>query len=264
MRWSLIYTVSLVAGVGGCGAGPSTASSVKSPRASQAAAPSLAHRAAKPSPAQKTVARPSAPQNSEKTSAQAREKGSRLSALWSKRRALSCELSMKVQQGTQQGRVQGSIAWVNPSPQDPVGLIATELSGELGGQRCSHRLRSAKDALLMEVWQPKLQLSSMQQLPSAMVPAKISAMRELEVPMVQSLLAQGCGGVFQVPAGQKAMWTLREAGKGRMAWQGPGGASQLLLLDAAGTLPKQRVLEFMDNAGAKVRWTIDLNCKSAG
>lgn len=116
----------------------------------------------------------------------------------------------------------------------------------------------------METWQPKVQLSGMQQMPSSMIPAKIASLRQLEVPMVQELLATGCPTQVQVPAAQKAMWTLKEASGRQVAWQGPQGASQRLKLDPTGTLPTQRVIEFMDATGAKVRWSIDLDCKGAG
>lgn len=171
---------------------------------------------------------------------------------------------MQIEQGAVQGRLSGSVAWVSPSAQDAIGLVSADLSGAVDNERCLFRLRSAQNALLMETWQPKVQLSRMQQLPSSMVPAKIAGLRQLEVPMVQGLLAEGCPTQLRVPAGQKAMWTLREASASRVVWEGPGGASQQLSFDPTSFQPKQRVLTFADAQGMKVRWTIDLDCKSAG
>lgn len=265
MRLPFLGTVALLVGVGGCGAGPSSASSVKSPRAAQAGSASLAHRAAKAAPTRKAVPRAEkAEQRPQSAKPVARADIAKLAALWSNRRAISCEILMKIDQGGAQGRVVADIAWVNPSTQDPAGLISAKLSGQMLDQKCSYRLRSAKDALLMEAWQPQVRLSSMQQLPSSMVPEKIQSLRQLEVPMVQALILGGCASLFKLPGAQKAMWTLQQASQDRVAWQGPGGASQLLVLDATGMLPKQRILEFADPSGAKVRWTMDLDCQSAG
>lgn len=224
----------------------------------------MAHRAANPAVAQKAEPRPVAAQKTPSQQSAPRGDTTKLAALWSSRRAMSCQLTMHVQQGASKGRVIGSIAWANPSEQDPVGQVSADLQGAMDGQRCLFRLRSVKNALLMETWHPQTQLSKMQQLPSSMVPAQIAGLRELEVPMVQSFLASACPTLFHVPAGQKAMWTLRQASPSRVAWDGPAGATQLLVLDARGSLPKQRVLEFSDASGPKVRWTIDLDCKSAG
>lgn len=262
MRFAFRSYCLLLVGLGspGCGAGPGTASEVKAPRASQSPAPSLAHRAAKPAQARKALPA------SGKSLGSAKPRGNtkKLSALWSNRRAMSCHFQMAVEQGAAKGQVKGKIAWVNPSEQAPLGQISAELVGSLDGKRCSFRVRSVKDALLLERWQPSTQLSQMEQLPSSGIPSQLAPLRQLELPMVQSFLASGCASVFQVPPGQKAMWSLREAGAQRVVWEGPAGASQFLLLDASGTLPKQRGVEFLDSSGAKVRWNLDFDCKSAG
>lgn len=257
MRLVFLTGLSLALGGLGCGAGPSGSSGVKSPRASQRPTPSMAPRAASPAPARKAVPSPA-------KNAVSRAASIKLASLWASRAALSCSVDMKIDQGATKGRLTGSIAWVGPSTQEPSGLISAQLSGMVGQDRCLVSLRSANNALLLETWQPKVQLSGMQQMPSSMVPGKIAGLRQLEVPMVQTLLATGCPTQLKMPGAQKAMWTLAQASTQRLAWEGPPGASQLLVLDSTGTLPVQRVVEFVDAEGAKVRWSIDLVCKSAG
>lgn len=264
MRWPLLSTVWLVAAFTGCGAGPSTASGVKSPRASKAPAPNLAQRSASPVPTRQALPRTQAKIGKPSTKSSPPADISKLQQLWATRRVLSCQVKMSIEQGEAQGELSGSIAWVSPSPQEPSGLIMAQLSGAVGGESCRLGLRSAKDALLVESWQPTVKLSGMQQLPSAMTPTHIEGLRQLETPMVQTLLATGCPTRISVPAGQKAMWTLLEASKRTLRWQGLSQASQVLTLDESGTLPKKRVLEFFDARGLKVRWSIELNCKSAG
>lgn len=260
MRRVLFAGLSLALDLGGlgCGAGPSGSSAVKSPRASQQRpTASMAPREVEPAPARKAVPSP-------EKKAVSRAETLKLAALWANRTALSCGVDMKIEQGATKGHLTGSIAWVGPSTQVPSGLISAQISGMVGQNRCLVSLRSANDALLVETWQPKVQLSGMQQMPSSMVPGKIAGLRQLEVPMVQALLSAACPTQLKVPGAQKAMWTLKGVSKQRLAWEGPLGASQLLVLDPTGTLPAQRVVEFTDTEGAKVRWSIDLDCKSAG
>lgn len=177
---------------------------------------------------------------------------------WTQRRALSCELRLKIQQGPVSGLLSGRIAWSRGDSK----RLRAHVQGRLGDKACRVRVTSLSDTLLFERWVPGLDYAMMRRFSADQTARLLDESASLGEPMVASLLREGCAESVSAPLKERT-WNPKQAQNHHVMWTSGAGEQQELWTQGPKRFPQRRLLTFTDKNGSTVRWDMELSCNGA-